>query len=85
MKAIPPFTFRVLIQKNWSFPRPDGGYTTAVRHHVHELYSIQRNYFRIYRTVTILVLLHWSLSARFYSICLCRCYEHVFKQATFDS
>jgi len=90
MKAIPPLTSHVLIQKNLSFPRPDRGYTTVVRHHGCQLYKIQRHFiqrqtFRIYRTVIMLVILHWSLFSRFYSFCLCRCYDPIFKWATNNS
>ena len=52
MKAMPQLTSRVPIQKNLSFPRPDKGYTTLVRHHGR---CIKRRTFRIYRTVIILL------------------------------
>ena len=43
MKAMPPLTSHVPIQKNLSFPRPDSGYITVVRNHGHQLYRVQRH------------------------------------------
>ena len=84
MKAMPPLTSRILIQDNLSFPLPDSGYTTVVRHRDHQLYRIKRRYskrqnFRIYRTVVLLVILNENLSSRFYSVSLIRRYVHIFK------